>query len=264
MIEGKTGPSHIDEILVQGARNEREIIMYRKPGPENHNPFSPLLPPETPGPLGRNDAGDPDAKSLLGNMPGPLGVDKGAGKIALFGWGSNSTQSTWVRPDLHGLKPLGQARSTLCWLTCFQMLYIWKRLDPTTIEAKLRTGGLDFDEASRRGLLPHHETLVAARALGLGTLAVGGGFSVADLKQYLAYSPLWVAGEWFQHALHARLVTGASDDWVEFFDPWYGGNAGGQADSYKHLASIFLHGDGNVARGMDKLAGKYQMCYWGP
>ena len=52
--------------------------MSRTPGPECHDPLSPLLPPRTPGPLGRSDAADPSARARRGDTPGPLGVNDGA------------------------------------------------------------------------------------------------------------------------------------------------------------------------------------------
>jgi hypothetical protein len=43
------------------------------PGPLRPDPFSKLLPAETPGPLGINDAGDPNVSAQSGDTPGPLG-----------------------------------------------------------------------------------------------------------------------------------------------------------------------------------------------
>ena len=51
----------------------------RRPGPFNHNPLSPLTAPRTPGPLGRNDAGDPDTLTTRGDTPGSLGFTDDAG-----------------------------------------------------------------------------------------------------------------------------------------------------------------------------------------
>jgi hypothetical protein len=45
------------------------------PGPTNHNPFSSFGAPRTPGPLGRNDAADPDTLTLRGDTPGSLGLN---------------------------------------------------------------------------------------------------------------------------------------------------------------------------------------------
>jgi len=48
--------------------------MSGPPGP-HADPFSHIVPPRTPGPLGHNDAGDPNAYADLGPTPGPLGVN---------------------------------------------------------------------------------------------------------------------------------------------------------------------------------------------
>jgi hypothetical protein len=47
------------------------MAIGRIPGPIRHEPFSKLVPARTPGSLGRNDAADPNAPSLLGDTPGP-------------------------------------------------------------------------------------------------------------------------------------------------------------------------------------------------
>lgn len=43
-------------------------------GPAGRISYGPIYPARTPGPLGINDQGDPNAASLLGNTPGPVGV----------------------------------------------------------------------------------------------------------------------------------------------------------------------------------------------
>jgi len=48
------------------------------PGPTNHNPFSRLGAPRTPGPLGRNDAADPGTMACRGETPGTLGLNDDA------------------------------------------------------------------------------------------------------------------------------------------------------------------------------------------
>jgi hypothetical protein len=50
----------------------------RRPGPTNHNPFSRFTAPRTPGPLGRNDAADPDTLTSRGDTPGSLGLNDDA------------------------------------------------------------------------------------------------------------------------------------------------------------------------------------------
>jgi len=56
--------------------------MSRKPGPQGHDPYSPLLPARTPGPLGVGDAPEPGAHAELGDTPGALGVNDGAERLA--------------------------------------------------------------------------------------------------------------------------------------------------------------------------------------
>ncbi len=46
----------------------------RAPGPEKQRPAHNILPPRTPGSLGKNDQGDPGAIALQGDTPGPAGV----------------------------------------------------------------------------------------------------------------------------------------------------------------------------------------------
>jgi Papain-like cysteine protease AvrRpt2 len=70
----------------------------------------------------------------------------------------------------------------------------------------------------------------AAKALGLSPVGFGQQITAFDFKQRLAWSPIWIAGEWFLSSLHARLVTGCSDDFVEYLDPWYGGTYGMDLD----------------------------------
>lgn len=47
----------------------------KTPGPMCVDPLLEALSPRTPGPLGLNDAADPDACTLSGDSPGPLGVN---------------------------------------------------------------------------------------------------------------------------------------------------------------------------------------------
>jgi hypothetical protein len=53
----------------------------KTPGPANVVPVTASLPPRTPGPLGINDAADPNACTLAGDSPGPVGFNDGAAAI---------------------------------------------------------------------------------------------------------------------------------------------------------------------------------------
>jgi hypothetical protein len=173
-----------------------------------------------------------------------------------------ANDGNWVRIDLKGLHGKGQPLSSVCWQTCYEMLYEWKGIDSATIEAKLTAAGIDYEAARKGGLMPEDFTK-AARALGLSAVSFGQSISAWDLKQPLHSSPLWMVGEWFKSSLHARLVIGASDDYVEYFDPFWGGSYGMDfTSSHKDPLDIFVHGNGTDTRGTDKLIGTTQMSYW--
>src|SRR5260370_1058224 len=59
--------------------------MSRKPGPCNHDPFSPFLPAQTPGPLGCGDRADPNVHAHPGDTPCSLGINDHAHHMAT-GW----------------------------------------------------------------------------------------------------------------------------------------------------------------------------------
>jgi hypothetical protein len=61
--------------------------MFHGPGPENTDPFSSMLPPRTPGSLGKSDAADPNARAHRGPTPGSLGLNDGAAHVAYGGGG---------------------------------------------------------------------------------------------------------------------------------------------------------------------------------
>jgi hypothetical protein len=56
--------------------------MSCKAGPANADPFSSLLPPRTPGSLGKCDAADPDVRAHPGSTPGSLGVNDAGAHVA--------------------------------------------------------------------------------------------------------------------------------------------------------------------------------------
>jgi hypothetical protein len=167
---------------------------------------------------------------------------------------------SWVRVNLKALTPRRQQLSSLCWLTCYQMLYDWKSLDPATIPDKLKAAGIDYDQACRTGLMPA-DNAKAARALGLSPVGFGQQITAFDFKQRLPFSPIWIAGEWFPNGLHARLVTGCSDNFVEYLDPWYGGTYGMDLD-HRDLLDNFVKGGGPNLRGTNALIGNMQMSFW--
>jgi hypothetical protein len=74
------------------------------PGPTQHDPFSRHAPARTFGPLGVNDAADPNQPSRLGDTPGPLGVNDHAALKA------NGGRLSMIASDQ--LRKLGTAEQT--------------------------------------------------------------------------------------------------------------------------------------------------------
>jgi hypothetical protein len=172
-------------------------------------------------------------------------------------------QTGWVRANLRAMVPLPQNVSSTCWRTCYEMLYNWAGLDPSSIPDLLKAAGIDYGSSCITGLLDD-DFSPAAMALGLSPLRFKRSISASDLKQYLTKSPLWLAGKWYPSAKHVRIVTGASDEYVEYFDPWWSGGKLAADLTHQEIIDGFLHGDGKSARGTDAQSGTFQMSYWTP
>lgn len=159
------------------------------------------------------------------------------------------------------MTPKYQIRSTLCWFTCFEMLYEWKGLDKTTIGQKLRDAGIDTAAAGERGLLPK-DNLAAAKALGMNALGFGQPLSVHDIQEPLRCSPVWTCGQWNATNKHVVVLIGASDNEVEYYDPWYDVTPAETAEKKVRFADFFLHGDRKTVPGLDGVFQYYPLIYW--
>ena len=171
--------------------------------------------------------------------------------------------SDMVRVPLNGMTPLPQQTASLCWLTCFKMLFTWKGLDPAEIVPKLKASGeIDVDEAFKAGL-KLRDNRKAAKALGMGYTGLGQSVSAYDLKSKLAYSPIWTCGKWSSgNNTHIVVVTGASEDEVEFFDPWYDVSPLDVEGTKKRFLDWFVHGNKTNVTGTDYAMGWFQLIYW--
>jgi uncharacterized protein DUF922 len=67
-------PSIGSQRFSQSGKLEKEVAMGGPPGHQT-DPFSQNVPSRTPGPLGHNDAGDPDTFADAGSTPRPIGTD---------------------------------------------------------------------------------------------------------------------------------------------------------------------------------------------
>jgi hypothetical protein len=164
-----------------------------------------------------------------------------------------SMMGDWVRAPMRGLVPRPQAVASTCWLNCYGMMYQWKGLELATIGPKLKAGGIDVDAAFRQGL-DGSDFMKAAKALGLKPWGAGQSWTAFEFKTWLAVGPVWIAGSWRPSSPHVVVLTGISDDQVEYIDPWWQGVE--EASTNRIAFDRFVHGDGKQARGTDFYLGR--------
>ena len=152
----------------------------------------------------------------------------------------------WVR--IKGVTPRAQATPATCWLNCYAMLYQFRGLDIATIGPKLKAAGLNVDNMYNNGI-DNSEMMKAASSLGLKPWGAGQSWSPSDFKGWLAISPVWCAGCW-KNSPHVVVVIGASDDEIEFINPWPEVGTG-DAEIERRFANDFIHGDRNRRPGTD-------------
>jgi len=127
-----------------------------------------------------------------------------------------------------GVKPLRQALSTTCWLTCLEMLFQWKKdkgdssKDKSQICAKIDSN-TDYwaSDLTDNGIAPY-ECMQVARAMGMQPTGAG------DYTKEILYDlvskkgPLWVGGYWYGESAHVIVVTGVNPDngKIKIVDPW--------------------------------------------
>jgi hypothetical protein len=169
--------------------------------------------------------------------------------------------SDYVRPPLRGMQPEAQSLSSLCWYTCFRMLYRWNGRDTGTILDKLSGAGIDIEDARQTGL-KLKDNLKAAKALEMNCLGFGQPVTVYNLKEVLKHSPVWVTGRWNPASNHVVVLTAASDQWVEYFDPWWVGTPEDVNSVKKRQTDWFLHGDRKECHGLAHTFQWYPLIYW--
>ena len=161
--------------------------------------------------------------------------------------------SDWVRVPMKGMVPKAQATAATCWLNCYGMMYQWRGLDLKTIGPKLKAAGINVDDAFNNGL-DRNDMMKAATALGLKPWGAGQSWMASDFKRWLAVSPVWIAGAWRPSSAHIVVMIGASDDEVEFIDPWWQGTE--EATTTKRFINDFVHGDRAKIKGTDFYLGQ--------
>ncbi len=120
------------------------------------------------------------------------------------------------------ITPLNQPTTSTCWLSCLQMLYIWKGKDAGDVLKDLNADPDIFpDYWVINGVAPYN-CLQIARSLKLG--CAGDGEPDADVLEHAiaTHGPYWVAGEWIKGSPHVQVVTGInlSTGKIRMFNPW--------------------------------------------
>lgn len=167
----------------------------------------------------------------------------------------------YVRAPQKNMQPEGQHTSAVCWYTCYRMMYSWKNWDRSKILSKLKAAGIDVEAAKKTGL-KLKDNKKAAQALDIRPVGYGQPVKVHNLKQLLGYSPIWATGQWMGSGCHVVVIMGASEKFVEYFDPWW---TGAPEDAYtvkKREMDWFLHGDGKTNHGLAYTAQKYPLGYF--
>lgn len=137
-----------------------------------------------------------------------------------------------VSPDV---TPRNQPLATCCWLTCLEMLFIWKAnkgdktKDYTKIMELMDASPNLFPETMKNKGIAPGECRETARYLGLqcGT----GNIEASVLHDCLKmHGPMWVAGDWVQGAdesekedhSHVIVVTACdpTDGRIRYINPW--------------------------------------------
>ncbi|MBS1795442.1 MAG: hypothetical protein JSS81_16420 [Acidobacteria bacterium] len=135
------------------------------------------------------------------------------------------------------VKARKQPLATCCWLTCLEMLFIWKNdkgdksKDASAILEQMdKSPNLFPYDMKNSGIAPG-ECRETSRQLGL---QCGSGDIEADVlhKCLQMHGPMWVAGDWVQGAnenvkqkedhSHVIVVTGCDPESgkIKFINPW--------------------------------------------
>lgn len=151
-----------------------------------------------------------------------------------------------VTVPMKKMQALPQDMATTCWYTCFVMMFQWAERNPDEIKPKLVAAGLDWENASKKGL-PTNMYAAAASALGMQAYGTKTPWTAANFGEWVARSPVWCAGKWHPDYAHNVIVIGASDREVRFIDPWWEGVK--EATVSERFVKDFVWGDKGEANG---------------
>jgi hypothetical protein len=120
------------------------------------------------------------------------------------------------------VQPRNQPNGSTCWLSCLEMLFEWKKKDPSTICDLIdQNTELFSSQLCKYGIAPE-ECKVVAKALGLQWTG-GGDIGRDTLYQALkSRGPYWIGGQWYLHRSHAIVLTAAdpNSDNIRYINPF--------------------------------------------
>lgn len=167
----------------------------------------------------------------------------------------------WVRAPKGPMSPEPQSLASMCWYAGYVMLYRWKSCDPKDIWPTLDAEGIDLEDAKKSGL-KLKDNKRAAMALGLNPVGYGQPVTVHNLKGLVKYSPVWATGQWIKGANHVYVIVGVSEEWTEYYDPWWVGTPS-DAYSVKTVSTEWiLQGDGKSMKGLAHTYQWFPLAYW--
>lgn len=125
--------------------------------------------------------------------------------------------------------PQMQPSGACCWLTCLEMLYVWKN-NKGDKSKKIGSILSDMDQSpnlypyfmQEKGIAPG-ECRETARMLKLGC---SGETSVLDphilTGMLKSNGPLWIAGKWYLNCDHVLVITGCNPETgkIKYVNPW--------------------------------------------
>ncbi len=127
------------------------------------------------------------------------------------------------------VKPRTQPFSTCCWLTCLEMMFIWKNergdksKDYTMILSDMDKSPELFPYYMKDAGISASECRNTAKMLGL---SCSGDTKILEKEQLFTmlatHGPLWIAGKFSKESSHVIVVTGCEIDTgrIKIINPW--------------------------------------------
>ncbi|RYH10112.1 papain-like cysteine protease family protein [Tropicimonas sp. IMCC6043] len=174
-----------------------------------------------------------------------------------------SDYSRCPNPKLRG-EP--QSIDSMCWFAGYTMLFRWRGMEEKKIREHvwntLDGAGIDMQDARSTGL-KLKDNKKAGMALGLKVRGYGQPVTVHNLRELVRHSPVWATGRWFENTNHVYVIVGVSDDWVEYYDPWYEYNPNEAMEIRKSSTEWILSGDSKTRNGLAHTFQWFPLQYFG-